>query len=560
MALGDIHYEVFLRLNGRAPWRLMDATDDRNEAQVTAESLHKSHPEGGVKIIKETFDADKGAFCSILTHSYGRLEDSKKKASRIIAPEGASLVCLGPRDLFKPEARKLIGRLMETWLQRHRILPGELVYRTDLIEILESSGVEITHAIQRIAIAREPGEDGLHALVRQLQDMVSRAIETLFTEVRKDRLPHLDQTGLAGLKKKMGDRALAEHGIGHALAQDLRAHQGWEAKLERLIELWAEAEAVEPDEEGPIRRSISSLFSEWLEMPGAYRALISGAKQPGDGVERLVQLLEGKVDWESDAAQSLARAIGAGKLVEARRSTQRRAFAELSSNRRLWPDSLATEVGHLKSLADRMVRVVDPCDRVALVEAFCDRSNRLMAGENLMTYLEGKHGCERVEALIALFDDIAGQSANEKLSRAIRAEIETVTFERAILANPRLAMSNLRALGQCQRAVLASKMEPDMALLAAQSLDQLAVRLLGASKIIAELSDQTDKPLERAVALFSLATHTLPSGQSARMAADAGVRLVTSIQGQAALEARPEAAAELKSLAREAKANVLKSA
>ena len=60
--------------------------------------------------------------------------------------------CLGPQDLYAPHARELIGRVLEDWLGRNGVTAFELLHRPDLVERLEASGVELQHAIQKVAI------------------------------------------------------------------------------------------------------------------------------------------------------------------------------------------------------------------------------------------------------------------------------------------------------------------------------------------------------------------------------------------------------------------------
>ncbi|MFM9673575.1 hypothetical protein, partial [Streptomyces galilaeus] len=95
--------------------------------------------------------------------------------------------------LYTLHARERIGRLLEGWLRRKSVTPFELLHRPDLVEQLDASGVEIQHAVQKIAVP-EAQARGLttHELIRTFQALVDRAIERLTRDGRKNAFPKID--------------------------------------------------------------------------------------------------------------------------------------------------------------------------------------------------------------------------------------------------------------------------------------------------------------------------------------------------------------------------------
>src|SRR5690606_19723061 len=102
----------------------------------------------------------------------------KKKQAEDLAP-----LCVAPNDLYSAHARDRIGRLLEGWLARHHATPFELLHRPDLVEELDASGIELQHAIQKIAVP-EAQDRGLsvHELMRTFQGLVERAIQRLLKD------------------------------------------------------------------------------------------------------------------------------------------------------------------------------------------------------------------------------------------------------------------------------------------------------------------------------------------------------------------------------------------
>jgi ribosome-interacting GTPase 1 len=60
------------------------------------------------------------------------------------------------------------------------------------VEKLEASGIELQHAIQKIAIPEAQARGiGVHEIIRSFQTLAERAIERLMKDHRKGLLPDL---------------------------------------------------------------------------------------------------------------------------------------------------------------------------------------------------------------------------------------------------------------------------------------------------------------------------------------------------------------------------------
>lgn len=101
-----------------------------------------------------------------------------------------SLPCLTPDDLSNAAARDTIRRVLDNWLERQQVTPMELLHRPDLVEMLETGGTEMQHAVQKVAVASaKEGDSSVHAYVKQLNELVGKALTRVYQDGRAGKLP-----------------------------------------------------------------------------------------------------------------------------------------------------------------------------------------------------------------------------------------------------------------------------------------------------------------------------------------------------------------------------------
>ena len=172
MSAAQVHYELFIRRQPASPWTLDLATENRAQALETAES--------------------------ILTK--GEISQGKVKK----APEHREALCVTPGDLYTMHARDRTGRLLEGWLARQKATPFELLHRPDLAEKLDASGVDLQHAIQKIAVPEAQARDAsVHELMRTFQGLAERTIERLLKDHRQGLLPDLEKETFAAAAERV---------------------------------------------------------------------------------------------------------------------------------------------------------------------------------------------------------------------------------------------------------------------------------------------------------------------------------------------------------------------
>ncbi|HEY0648221.1 MAG TPA: hypothetical protein VGD44_10070, partial [Phenylobacterium sp.] len=158
-----VHFEVYIRKIPGGPWVLDLATENRANAIRHAEELMKEGRVTGVRVTKETFDEETREFATVDILKLGQAE----KIAKAKPKEEPQPLCVTPQDLYTLHARERIGRLLEGWLERNNATPFELLHRPDLVEKLEASGIDLQHAIQKIAVPEAHARDmSVHELIR----------------------------------------------------------------------------------------------------------------------------------------------------------------------------------------------------------------------------------------------------------------------------------------------------------------------------------------------------------------------------------------------------------
>ncbi|MFP5296359.1 MAG: hypothetical protein ACLGG3_03405 [Alphaproteobacteria bacterium] len=198
---GPVHYEVYIRKTPPAPWSLQMATEDRAHAIQTAEDMLADSRAAAVRVTKETLDPGTMEFNSVTVLTRGAPEVTRK---RVVADDQAGPRCGSPQDLYVAAARETIGRVLEDWLKRQGVTAFELLHRPDLAEQLDAAGIELQHAVQKVAVPESQAVgQPVHDLVRHYQRLADAAIERLVSAGRKNRFPDLAHHSLADLAHRL---------------------------------------------------------------------------------------------------------------------------------------------------------------------------------------------------------------------------------------------------------------------------------------------------------------------------------------------------------------------
>lgn len=562
---GPIHYEVYVRKTAPSAWALLIATEDRKHAIETAEDQMTDRLAAAVRVCKETLDPDTMEFSSLTILEMGAPEPKKKK----VAEEKPRPACGSPAELYSPHARALVGRVLEEWLRRQGATAFELLHRPDLAERLEASGVELQHAIQKVAVpeSQATGQD-VHAMVRHYQRLAETAIGDLLKAGRAERFPELTERSIADVAHRLTgapDRAFI---MGGAVAGVLREAKGARERLDVLMDLIDGAPA-----EGPPRAlvvvAVEQIAAEMLAGRANLAEILGPSLDQGANLAAVVRMIApGEVETllsrdprmalmtpriEGPAAR-LAERLAVGEFPLLASALARMVLAELSSSRRLRPNDPEGEIDILRVLA--MTLTAASVRLLSLEEvqtAFVERSKALVTADFVAAYVaDCPNVLAEAEYLTRLCENVTGGANKRAAARWLSACIGSLRFETEMRqssptsASPSQKLATLARLQRSVRSAHLGELE--------QRQIQEAIGIVGGTLeadvgLTGQIVRAQVAPAQKLTALLRLAVgEAAPLGPAANRAKAEAMKLLRAPKTRAALDAAPESLATIRGL------------
>lgn len=560
---GPVHYEVFARKTAQSGWTLQQASESRDQAMQLAEDMLADKRAVSVRVTKETLDLETMEFQSVTLITKGAAEPVRPKAAR---DDRSLMVCTGPADLYAPHARELIGRVLEDWLGRKRVTAFELLHRPDLVETLEASGVELQHAVQKVAVPESQATgQPVHEIIRHYQKLIEKASERVIKAGRGDAFPNLEREPLGDVARRLIDSPDRAFLIGGAVAGALAKARGWRAKFEVLMNLADTA----PEEPGPaalvhvaleqaaseilaLREGLADVLGPSLDLGGQLAALARvAAPQEVEMLSKADAQLAAVIPPSEGPAQRLARHMARGQYRLLAAALSRRVLRELMGPRRLRPTDPSAEIDILRALA--MVLTAAAGRFLTLEEAqlaFAERSKALVAADFVEAYV-GKAPTPLDEAnlLVRLCENVTGASAKRSAARWLAASITALRFERSLREGDTGAGQRLAILADLQARVRACDLGDKDEAEICEALGRVGDAVDAAGKVTAQIARAPVPVVQRLGLLLRMAcAQACPAGPAADRARAEALRLLRSPDARRAMTTDPAALPTLRPL------------
>jgi hypothetical protein len=564
MSAGDVHFEIFVRRYPDSGWSLNAATDVRLTALDSAKEMIDRGQAAAVKVTRETLDESTGEFSSLTILSLGVPE----RARKVKVPEPTEPLCVSPQDLYTCHARERIGRLFETWLERQEATPFELLHRPDLVEQLEASGVEISHAIQKIAVPEAHSRGAAVAdMTKAFKSLGDRAIERLMKDAKKG-LPHVSPDTFAKTAAQLAKDPEGAYRLGCAVATSLAPAQSWSEKVGLLLDL---ADNAPP--EGAARKLALGVIAEPLEeIVGCQKGLdnvVGGGLDLGARLAAMSRLAAAEVvdalvkaepsvakmmPELSDRAKRLAKWLQDEAFTSVRAAIGQRILRDLSGQRRLRPSDPVSEIDVIRGLAMSLTAASGkllPLDQVQA--AFSARSKMLVTRDFVETYLgEDNTVQEEAEALIWLTENIIGGGNKREAGRWLTSLIFSLRFEKETRETHHPA-TRMMELAKLQRAVARCGLIEEAYKPIQAKLGELGGTVEADAKLIATTLRATVPALSRLTALLKLASGEAgPLGPAADRARAEALKLARNDETRTELSGAPDRVDAIRDLLRHA--------
>lgn len=558
---GPVHYEVYIRKTAPAPWSLLMATEDRKAAIETAEDLLKDDRAAAVRVTKETLDPETMAFSSFTVLTKGAPEVKRK---RLVEESGGGSVCSSPQDLYAPHARERLAQVMEDWLGRNGVTAFELLHRPDLAEKLEASGVEIQHAIQRVAVPESQATgQSVHDLVRHYQKLADRTVERVILAGRRGLFPDLSQRRVADVAVHLAgssDRAFAMGGAVCAFVQDAK---GARARLERLMDIVDGAPADGPPRAlvlVPVEQFLCELLSQRTNLAqvlgpsldqGASLAAVVRMAAPRE-VEALIRFdprLELLIPPVEGAAIRLGDHLAAGEFPLLAAALARMVVRELMSPRRLRPSDAPGEIDILRALATALTATAGRLLTLDEVQnAFVERSKTLVTADFVAAYVKG---CDTVlceaELLTRLCENVTGGANKRSAARWLAACVSSLRFETEMRQSGGTAAQKLNILAGLQKSVRTAALTEHDEQAICDGIGVLGGLVEADARLTVQLARAPAPAVQKLGLLLRLAAgDTAPTGPAADRAKAEALKLLRAPDARAALGADPQALVQLR--------------
>ncbi len=562
MSGAQVHFEVFVLRNAGSGWALELATEDRAAACAAAEALIAERRALAARVTKETLDPETRGYRTAEILSLGNAQVKAPKKIR----EDLEPLCVTPQDLYTVHARSRIGRLLDTWLERNRATPFELLHRPDLVEKLESSGTELQHALQKIAVP-EAQERGIsvHELMRGFQQLSERAIEKLLKDGRKGVLVDLEKETFAKACERLGGNPERGYLLGAGIAGRLASAKTWAEKVSRLLDL-----ADGAPEAGPARAlALSALEQPLAEILGSQvgmddllgKELDLGACLAAmtrlSAAETLAPLIAAYPAMQKimpalpPSAERLAGWLSGEEFEGVRQSIGKRVLRELNGPRRLRPSDAEAEIDILRGLAMALTAASHrllPIDDVQA--AFAARSKTLITGDFVQEYLgDDRSARQEAEALIWLVENVIGGANKRQAGRYLSGVVTALRFEKELRYGADSPATRLASLATLQRAVARCGLAAEDYQPIQQGFGVLGGQIEADGKLTQVVARAASPVLHRLTMLLRMATgEAAPLGPAADRARSEALKLVRTDDIRTELGRSPEAAAQVREL------------
>jgi hypothetical protein len=553
MTEDQVHYEVFARRNPVAALSLHFATEDRQKALELAEELFA---EGciEVKVFKEVLDEETRAYRSVSILIKGATPVVERRRQAL--PDQP--LCTSPQDLYNAHARERIGRLLDGWLRRRFATPFELLHRADLAELLDASGSELQHAVQKIAIP-EAQARGMttHESMRLFQKLAERTMDRIVKDAKAGRFPRLSPATFAAVVAEAQGEADRAYLIGAGVANHMADERSWAGKINRLLDL-ADAAPREPQArafalaviEQPLseilasRAAVADMIGEEVDLAASLAAMTRlAASRAVETVVRVEPSLETFFSLRQTLCARLASWLRDPGFESVRVALLQRVLRELRGPRRLRPRSAAEEIEVMRALALALAAASgDLLEPIDVQQAFIERSRSILGGDFVNAYLQDREGpLAEAQALVRLAENVAGQINKTTAARWLMGVIMSLRFEkdaRNASESPGARLSQLAALQKnVQRAGLSDQDTETIS----KAIGAVGGQVEGDCQLVGHLARSQAPPLQRLGLLLQLAAgESAPRGPAADRAKAEALKLLRKPDLRAELAGTPE--------------------
>ncbi|MEM1103824.1 MAG: hypothetical protein AAGH48_06920, partial [Pseudomonadota bacterium] len=423
-----------------------------------------------------------------------------------------------------------IAEVLEGPLRRWSLTVSELIHRSDAVERLERAGMDLQHAIQKVAVAQSTARgQPVQAVVKKLNGLVEQATEKLHADHQAGFFAPLDKAGLAGLAKKLRGKTEIEYRLRGSVALALKEAGDWSKKFNFLLALIQTAPPT-GEERAVSLAAIDTFIAEMLTGRSAMRDLLGERDDLGAALTDLVEILVGEAPKSASiGVKALTEQFCDDMLPAANRALVERLLHELKRGDRLKPNDIAGEVRLVRKLASRIVEAQGQYLSIdEITDAFSHRSRRLLSPESIDELLaDVPDPVAQLEKLLMLEENIVGAENRRRLAEFIVPQITANKMEAHFVGMKESVGRRLQRISAFVNLVEKSDFHESSKADIVRALDELAVRVDEQTGFLDAIAKQKAPTSERVLALLRLCAHgVLVDGECAMRAKRKAITLM----------------------------------
>ena len=541
------HFEI-LSHNGRV-WSVEAIVPSKDEAIERAKAIQQRKDGSVVKVIQATFGNAAGEFFEKEVLLLGNRPSTARSYGDDL---DAGSPCHTMEDIFSPQSRQAIRRVMRQWLDANRLTPVELLHNPEYINRFEASGTMLQSAVQRAAMAQAAASKiDVKARQRELYDLADQVAAKARTAWRTERIPAIENDDFDGFVDSIAAEEDKEYLFNVAVTNWLRQFVSSSDKLVGLLEIASQSDKP------ATTAHLDGFLTDFFEDANAVAKLIGDQKSLGEAVLRLAALINPSAaatdpsvvekslavsaDDDDDAdedqeetAESIAvdqfrRLMQRGRFPKCRQSLVRRIEQTLTGNRSFTGEGNLAEAQLLSRLYHRL------CDEDGefilgpeLEEAFVERSQSYVSGNAIGRILDGVVlPLKRITILLQVLEGVFGKSARRRIGEYVLAILREPENQDSMRKPDSAPAVHMRHLGRVQRLILASKLQKRQKSEASALLDDICVDVMAREQILAKIADRSSSNIDECMSILKLcAAGTFTEGRAAEIARNRAVAVM----------------------------------
>ena len=522
--LGRANYEIHIQKEGR--WVVDDIVKNEQQALAQAEALFAHPKTEGVRVLREWKRGEEEIENEILC----RMKTVTQKEDYSLTDVDEAPFCTKVNEYYETASRVTIGRMFSKYLERHEMIPTELLHDHKTLKRLMNFDTLMPSAVDRIAklhartgaVDQKTRRDQIFDAVEKIHKRAKRTAEQNVPELKDFDLDAV----LAQVDQEEEDERRRLALATTSLVQASLGWRGWIAKMGRLLPM------ARNQQDARAIALIDSMVADVLNAKTVVKDVLGVSKHLGDAIMRMCDLLEGHCKPTQFADEELLEILNelfaANVLPESRQVIITRISRDLKGVVRITNSELEEDDRtYFKTMVDRLVttdKVVGGgevaeglAERYSRLENIGGAAGRLKAIESLVENIEVPK--RQFVFYLALLDSSLDPELKPKVLEQLDLLFARLNSIQAIAPDVRKDFERLQQARSLQDMILASTLEDDLRHRMGRSIDNVVTKYIVEEKVIERMDDQSLPFKDRAERLVKFcASGMLTEGRATEIA------------------------------------------